>query len=252
MDEKRLAARLEWIKRHPEVTLKHDKLQRKASHDYRGFKIGCNRAVRRLSARAEAVPQPTATTVTAKQLSLPLWEQGYHDRILRNKGQLQNMINYVHDNPRRLWIKRQHPDFFTSHSQQTIAGTAATTIGNLFLLNFPLKVQVQCSRKLTEAQIEDKWKEILDLAELGYVIVTPGISPGEKTIMTRAIDAGYPIIMPTKRKYTSKEKPQGKLFDACANGNLLLVSPQLKDTQKELTGAQCWELNDLARAICGT
>lgn len=338
MDEKRLAERLEWIKRHPEMTLKHDMLQRKASHDYRGkgiymitlctherkavlgtlhgsdeqheqpwvepselgrnvilawrdiqhyypkvqviayqlmpdhihgilyvtedipqhlgqivngFKIGCNRAVRRLSARAEAVPQPTATTAI-QQLSLPLWEKGYHDRILRNKGQLQNMINYVHDNPRRLWIKRQHPDFFTSHSQQMIAGTVATTIGNHFMLNFPLKVQVQCSRKLTESQIEDKWKEILDLAELGYVIVTPGISPGEKTIMNRAIDAGYPIIVPTKKKYTSKEKPQGKLFDACANGNLLLVSPQLKDTQKELTGAQCRELNDFALAICGT
>ena len=37
MDEKRLAARLEWIKRHPEAKLNHNStLQRKASHDYRG------------------------------------------------------------------------------------------------------------------------------------------------------------------------------------------------------------------------
>ncbi len=339
MNEKRLEQRLEWIKRHPDITLKHDKLQRKASHDYRGkgiymitlcteqrktvlgtlrdnderhelpwvepselgrnvilawrdiqhyypkvqviayqlmpdhfhgiiyvtedipqhlgqivngFKIGCNRALRRLLAKAEAVPQPTPTTAPNEGLSLPLWEKSYHDRILRGKGQLQNMVNYVHDNPRRLWIKRQHPDFFTSHSELMIAGTAATTIGNQFLLNFPLKVQVQCSRKLTEEQIEDKWKEILDLAEQGYVIVTPGISQGEKTIMNRAIDASFPIIIPTRKSYSSKEKPPGRLFDACAQGKLLLVSPQLKDNENNLTQAQCRELNDLARTICGT
>lgn len=38
------------------------------------------------------------------------FEPGYHDRILRHKGQLRNMIDYVRDNPRRLIIKREHPD----------------------------------------------------------------------------------------------------------------------------------------------
>lgn len=339
MNEKRLEQRLEWIKKHPEITLKHDKLQRKASHDYRGkgiymitlcteqrkavlgklrgsderhklpwvepselgrnvilawrdiqhyypkvqviayqlmpdhfhgilyitedipqhlgqivngFKIGCNRAVRRLSKKAEAVPQPTSTSGNSSQLSLPLWEHGYHDRILKGRDQLQHMIDYVHDNPRRLWIKRQHPDYFTCHSEQNIAGIQATILGNQFLLNYPLKVQVQCSRKLTEEQIEDKWKEILDLAEQGYVIVTPGISPGEKTIMNRAIDASFPIIIPTRKRYSSKEKPPGRLFNACAQGKLLLVSPKLEETENNLTRAQCMELNDLTQSICGT
>lgn len=337
MDEKRLASRLEWIKRHPEAMLNHNStLQRKASHDYRGkgiymitlctherkavlgtlrcsderhelpwvepselgrnvilawrdtqhyypkvqviayqlmpdhfhgilyvtediqqhlgqivngFKIGCNRAVRRLLAKAEARPLPTPTMVAQQPLSLPLWKKGYHDRILSGRDQLQHMINYVHDNPRRLWIKRQHPDFFTTHSELMIGDTKATTIGNRFLLNYPLKVQVQCSRKLTEQQIEEKWKDILNLAEQGYVIVTPGISPGEKTIKNRALDAGLPIIIPTKQKYSNIEKPPGKLFDACANGTLLLISPQLKTYQEELTGSQCRELNDLAHSI---
>ena len=338
MDEKRMAERLEWIKRHPEITLKHDKLQRTASHDYRGkgiymitlctdnrkavlgmlrssdeqhelpwvepselgrnvilawrdiqhyypkvqviayqlmpdhihgilyvtedipqhlgqivngFKIGCNRAVRRLSEMAEAVPRPTPT-IANQELPLPLWEKGYHDRILKGKGQLQNMINYVHDNPRRLWLKRQNPDFFITHSEQSIAGIKTTTFGNQFLLNFPLKVQVQCSRKLTEEQIEDKWMELLDLSEQGYVIVTPGISPGEKTIMNRAIDAGLPIIILTKKSYSNKDKPPGRLFDACAKGMLLLVSPKLKGADNNLTKEQCMQLNDLAHAICGT
>ena len=216
-----------------------------------GFKIGCNRAVRRLSAKAEARPLPTPTMVAQQPLSLPLWKKGYHDRILRGRGQLQHMINYVHDNPRRLWIKRQHPDFFTTHSELMIGYTKATTIGNHFLLNYPLKVQVQCSRKLTEAQIEEKWKEILNLAEQGHVIVTPGISPGEKTIKNRALNAGLPIIIPTKQKYSNIEKPPGKLFDACANGTLLLITPEQKEKQNGLTRNQCHELNDFTHLICG-
>ena len=196
------------------------------------------------------MPQPTPTTAPNEGLSLPLWEKGYHDRILQGKGQLQNMINYVHDNPRRLWIKRHNPDFFIRHSEQNFAGTQAMTLGNRFLLNFPLKVQVQCSRKLTNEQIEEKWAEILDLAEQGYVIVTPGISPGERTIMNRSIDACLPIIVPTTKRYSNKEKPPGRLFDACAQGELLLVSPQLGDNDNKLTQAQCHQLNDIARAIC--
>ena len=36
MDEKRLTQRLEWINQHPKLELTHNKLQRKAGHDYRG------------------------------------------------------------------------------------------------------------------------------------------------------------------------------------------------------------------------
>ncbi len=59
-----------------------------------------------------AVPLPTATTATSQQLSIPLWEKSYYDRILRGRGQLQHMINYVHDNPRRLWIKHRLRNLF--------------------------------------------------------------------------------------------------------------------------------------------
>ena len=46
-----------------------------------------------------------ATAPTALQ---PLWEKGYHDRPLRRRGQLQNMLRYVEENPRRLYIRRHH------------------------------------------------------------------------------------------------------------------------------------------------
>ena len=56
-----------------------------------GFKVGCNVASREL-------------------LGSTLWEEGYHDRILVKEGQLETMIRYLNDNPRRLWTKRHHPE----------------------------------------------------------------------------------------------------------------------------------------------
>lgn len=48
----------------------------------------------------------------------PLWSSGYHDRILTGRGQLNRMLRYVSDNPRRGWIKQQHRDLF--YNKQTL------------------------------------------------------------------------------------------------------------------------------------
>lgn len=41
-----------------------------------------------------------------------LWAPGYVDLILFRAGQLETMIAYIRDNPRRLGIKRAHPELF--------------------------------------------------------------------------------------------------------------------------------------------
>lgn len=41
-----------------------------------------------------------------------LWSPGYVDLILFRAGQLEQMIAYIRDNPRRLGIKRAHPELF--------------------------------------------------------------------------------------------------------------------------------------------
>ena len=41
-----------------------------------------------------------------------LWVPGYVDLILFRAGQLEKMIAYIRDNPRRLGLKRAHPDLF--------------------------------------------------------------------------------------------------------------------------------------------
>ena len=79
----------------------HNEMDVSVGDVVRGFMVGCTKVYNTLK----------KTTENPK----PLWEKGYHDRILNEKGQLQRMVDYVRDNPRRLWLKTQHPDLFRIH-----------------------------------------------------------------------------------------------------------------------------------------
>lgn len=117
-----------------------------------GFKAGCNAASREL-------------------LGHLLWEEGYHDRILMKKGQLETMLNYVHDNPRRLWTKRCNPDYFTVQREYAIGGTQVAVAGNRFLLEYPFKVVVQCSRSInTDEAIAREVNRYMNIADRKSVV----------------------------------------------------------------------------------
>ena len=194
-----------------------------------GFKTGCNRAAREAG---EAVP---------------LWEAGYNDGVLHGKSQLDRWLNYLQDNPRRLWIKRNHHDYFSVSHQLTIDGTVVSAMGNHRLLQCPLITQVYCSRRLSEEEITREGDRLL---ALGGVLVSPAISPGEKTIINRALEAGVPVILISNNGFTEMAKPGGKLFDACATGKLLMVSPfEHHNDYQRLTADCCHNMNALARAI---
>ncbi len=53
-------------------------------------------------------------------------------------------------------LKREHPDFFRVQRGLKIGGQTFSAIGNRFLLSRPWKIQVQCSRRMTDQQIEEK------------------------------------------------------------------------------------------------
>jgi len=63
--------------------------------------------------RASAEPGGTRASAEPSGARAPgLWAPGYVDLILFRKGQLEKMINYIRDNPRRLGIKRANPTLF--------------------------------------------------------------------------------------------------------------------------------------------
>ena len=202
-----------------------------------GFKVGCNRVFKELV-----------------KSDLPgLWEEGYNDMILEREGQLQRMKAYIHDNPRRLAIKRGHPDLFQVQRNITVGNYTFAALGNVFLLDAPSLMQVQCTRKLTLQQINDTVQEFLCHAQNGAVLVSPSISPGEKAVMKAAFERGFPVIVLQENGFAPLAKPGGRRFDACAQGRLLMLAPwEHHNDKRVIKRGQCLDLNEMARVICLT
>ena len=200
-----------------------------------GFKVGCNRAYKEL----------------VKGDMPGLWEDGYNDLILDRDGQLQRMKAYIHDNPRRLAIKRNHADLFQVQRNIKVGEYTFAALGNVFLLDAPCLLQVQCSRKLTPLQINATVQRFLSLAQNGVVLVSPSISPGEKAVMKAAFEHGFPVIVLQENGFAPLAKPGGRRFDACAQGRLLMLAPwEHHNDRRVIKRSQCLDLNEMARVIC--
>lgn len=255
----------------------------------RGFKAGCNRAYRAweasvatmsqrtgegrllsggglasgglasgggglasggLASGGGVLPSPCAATVSQRKRGL-LWEKGYNDRILHNYHTLARWKAYLQDNPRRLLVKREHPDFFRVQRNVQYAGMTFSAIGNRFLLDHPQKVQVQCSRRITDEALAALTSQMLAMGAAGAVFVSPCISKGEKTIMRAVFDAGYPVVFLQENGITDLAKPGGRRFDACARGQMLILAPWEHHNERlAITRDKCMMLNEMARRIC--
>lgn len=164
-----------------------------------------------------------------------IWQQDaayYHERILHAPGQLRRMIDYVKDNPRRLWIKSHNPELFRLHRRTEAAGLSFTSMGNHFLLDWPDKQVVEMSRSATNDEMQERLQEVLAAAHNGTVAYTAAISKGEQIIARTLREQGYPLVVllndgfpkegsPHERYY----KPGGVYFEACSKGQLLLLEP---------------------------
>ena len=164
-----------------------------------------------------------------------IWQQDpayYHERILHAPGQLRRMIDYVKDNPRRLWLKTRNPDLFRLHRHTEATGLSFTSMGNHFLLDWPDRQAVEMSRRATDEQVEERLRMTMAAAHNGAVTYTAAISKGEQLIARALREQGYPLVVllndgfpkegsPHERYY----KPGGVYFEACSKGQLLLLEP---------------------------
>ena len=174
-----------------------------------------------------------------------------NDQILLRDGQLERWLFYLKDNPRRLLMKREHPELFRVQRGLTYGGMSFSAIGNRFLLERPVKLQVQCSRRMGEEELRARLDECLRAARQGAVLVSPSISPGEKAIMRAAFEEGLPLIYLQENGFTDLAKPGGRRMEACSRGQLLILAPWEHHNEKLLIKrGQCLALNDMARAIC--
>ena len=214
-----------------------------------GVKQACNKAFREVMP-VEFVTVAQQHAQRSRENGL-LFAKGFNDQILLRDGQLERWLTYLKDNPRRLLMKRENPDLFRVQRGLAFAGLSFSAIGNRFLLEKPLKIQVQCSRSISESDLQAKTNECLRAARQGAVLVSPAISKGEKAIMRAAFEEGLPLIYLQENGFTDLAKPGGKRMDACAKGQLLILAPWEHHNEKiVIKRGQCLELNAMARVIC--
>ena len=180
-----------------------------------------------------------------------LFAKGYNDLILRSYDELPVWQNYLHDNPRRLLLKRARPEWLRPFFGLQIGSHSYSGIGNRLLLTACKRKAVLVSRRLSDSEIEEEIARYLEMAKQGTVLVSAAISPGEKRVMRAVFDAGFPTIVIMQNGFTPLSKPQGRQFDACARGALLMLAPWEHQNEKQkITSAQCRQMNLMALEIC--
>lgn len=92
-------------------------------HIIQGLKAGITSRVRQITGVAD----------------MQVFEDGFHDRIVREQGQLDILHKYIRNNPYRLAVRLANPQFFSKITRLTFGGTDFSAYGNLQLLDNPFK-----------------------------------------------------------------------------------------------------------------
>lgn len=185
-----------------------------------------------------------------------IFEQGYCDKPLYENRSLDTLFRYIRENPYRLAVRQQFPQFFQRVRQLQIAAPASPTApplnceayGNLFLLRNPDKEAVKISSKFTPEETARKKAAWLSGAAKGTILVSPFISAAEKAIRTEAEALDAPVILITHEAFGDRYKPADHDFALCAGGRLLIISLGLP-AKAPLTRALCLQMNALAETI---
>lgn len=187
-----------------------------------------------------------------------VFSEGFNDRILLQYGQLENWTKYVLDNPRRLWLMRSIPEFFSRTSIVNSDNFPSDLwlpeqkpliqlYGNRLLLEYPELCVVRFSSKFPSEEWQKKRKEALRVAKNGGVLVSPFIHKEEKAILEEGLQLGARIIKVIADGFLDRAKPQGADFCHCAEGRMLLAAMNAGVfTKTPISRDLCRRMNALA------
>ena len=192
----------------------------------------------------------TVSAASASDSRSPLFEPNYNDHILEGADELERWFNYLDDNPRRLAVKRQHPEYFTIVRQRNIGEWSCQMVGNQALLSYPKKAAVVVHSAWSDEEYEKRKQKWLALGEKGGVLISAAIATREKVVMREAMNRGYRLIVLRENGFPPLYKPAGESFDACSNGSLLQISPwEYHMNRSIISREKCLQLNRLAELI---
>ena len=190
--------------------------------------------------------------------AFPVFTERPFIRPLSRRGQLQTMIHYVKMNPQRLATKRLMPGFFRVQKGIEIGGRSFDGVGNVALLNAEhydvvhvRSIWVKAAEQGDSQTLRDYMNSRVLKARKGVVMVSPFISQQEKQVMQVLINEQHPFILLADNGFREYYKPSDALFDACAEGRVLILSPWSYDAGKRhISRADCVSLNNMAEAFC--
>ena len=188
----------------------------------------------------------------------PVFTERPFIRPLSRRGQLHTMIRYVQMNPQRLATKRMKPGFFRVQKDIEIGGRKYDGVGNVALLmggHFePVHVRsvmVKAAAQGNTEPLRNYMNGCVLAARRGVVMVSPFISPQEKRVKEVLLQEQHPFVLLTDNGFRDYYKPADELFDACAAGRLLILSPWPYDEGKRhISRSECVALNAMAEEIC--
>ena len=175
---------------------------------------------------------------------------GFHDRILSEQNQLDILFNYIRDNPRRLYLRRCHPEYFRNALLCVASEKIFGVYGNLCLLEHPYKTVVRFSRRFSEEELSAHKRSWWETIRSGGVLVSPFIHPIEKECLQLALQHGGKIIWITNHGFTPRWKPSKSYTDPLSSGQILFVgSKEYTPAREELSRQVSLEMNRTATFI---
>ena len=75
-----------------------------------------------------------------------IFAKGFNDQILKPTRSLDMLYGYLRDNPRRLAVRREHPEYFRRVNRLKIGDKTYQAYGNIQLLDCPFKEAVVIHR----------------------------------------------------------------------------------------------------------
>ena len=179
-------------------------------------------------------------------------------RPMGRRTQLPNTIRYIDMNPQRLATKRLKPGFFRVQQGIVIGERSYDGVGNTTLLMagqfMPVHVRsiwVKAAEHGNSQTLRNYKNGCVLAARKGTVMVSPFISTDEKQVMQVLLQERLPFIVLADNGFREYYKPSDALFDACAAGRVLILSPWPYNVEKrKISREECVALNEMAEEIC--
>ncbi len=182
--------------------------------------------------------------------SASIFEENFHDRIIRNVEMYERELAYLDNNPKRLLLRKLFPDAFRSPVRIWLNGAWMSAYGNLGLLDSPIIDLLVVRSRFGASELSslsERWERA---GRQGGVVVSPLISPKEKEMCKAAVAAGASVIRVMDNGFPPRYKPASAWDELLVEGRYLEIGQEMFSTRREyLHRSKAMAMNRFARSI---